>query len=173
MAAMSKVRIALSKLDVPKKYSPKHFLLLLWLSVQAFLVDIMLHTGIYALFIGIFGWGFWDRWGDEPVFFIIALCVVPAGVVMGAVGRMWQWAVVQPVEQMKARGIQLPTTWRYFAPFGSYVWLWKFSKGIEAMTARKIWAAGVFASVLFLGIVGFIIIRHRLVRVAGSVPVEE
>lgn len=171
IVAIPRGRNALAKLKIPKKYSPKHFLLLLWLSAQAFLLGIALHGAVYALFILCFGWGFWDRFGDEPVFFIIALLVVPAGIVVGAVGRIWEWCVVKPIEEMKAKGVQLPTTWRYFAPFGSYVWLWKFGKGIEAITDRRIRAAGVFAAVFFLGIIGFVIIKsiiqRRLARAAA------
>jgi len=168
VVAIPRARIALSRLEIPEKYSPKHFLLLLWLTAQAFLLGIMLHNGIYALGIACFGTGFWE---DEPVFFIIALIVVPAGVVAGAFGRLWEWAVVKPIEEMKAKGVQLPTTWRYFAPFTSYGWLWKFAKGIEVITDRRIRAAGVFAAVFFLGIIGFVIIQsiiqRRLARVAA------
>ena len=169
IVAIPRARNALAEFEIPEKYSPKHFLLLLWLTAQAFLLDVMLHNGIYALGILCFGWGFWGQ-GDEPVFFIIALIVVPAGFIVGAVGRMWEWAVVKPIEEMKTKGVQLPTTWRYFAPFSCYVWLWKFGKGIEAITERRIRAAGVFAAVFFLGIIGFVIIQsiiqRRLARVA-------
>jgi len=166
VVAIPRAQIALSRLEIPEKYSPKHFLLLLWLTAGAFLVGVILHGAIYALGIVAFGAGFWGQ-GDEPVFFMIALFVVPAGVVVGAVGRVWEWAVTQPIEMMKAKGIQLPTTWPYFAPIGSYGWLWKFSKGIEVITGRKIRTAGVFALVFFLGIIGLVInraiIRRRLV----------
>ena len=164
VVAIPRTRIALAGLEVPGKYSPKHYLLLLWLTAQAFGIGIILHNAIYAVFIYCFGWGFWDRFGDEPVFFIIALIVVPAGFVIGTVGRMWEWAVVKPVEEMKVKGIQLPTTWRYFAPIGSYAWLWNFGKGIEAITEGRIRAAGVFAAVFFLGIVGFIIVQYIIQR---------
>ncbi|MFC1938739.1 hypothetical protein ACFLWM_01100 [Chloroflexota bacterium] len=162
VVAIPRARIVLAKLEIPEKYSPKHFLLLLWLTVQAFLLGVMLHNAIYALGILVFGADFWAA-GDEPVFFTIALVVVPAGFIAGAVGRLWQWAVVKPIDEMRARGIQLPTTWPYFAPIGSYVWLWKFSRGIEAITERRIRAGGVFASVFFLGVIGFVIIR-RVIR---------
>jgi len=168
--AIPRGRAALAKLEIPEKYSPKHFLLLLWLTAQAFLLGIMLHNAIYALGIVAFGADFWAA-GDEPVFFIIALIVVPAGFVAGAFGGLWDWCVTQPIEEMKAKGVQLPTTWRYFAPFGSYGWLWRFGKGIEAITERRIRAAGVFAAVFFLGIIGFVIIQaiiqRRLARVAA------
>jgi len=157
VVAIPRTRIALAGLEVPGKYSPKHYLLLLWLSGQALILDVMLHNGIYALGIACFGRGFWE---DEPFFFILALVVVPAGLIAGAFGRVWDWCVTQPVEEMKAKGIQLPTTWRYFAPFASYSWLWNFGKGIEAITERRIRAAGVFAAVFFLGIVGFFLVQY-------------
>ncbi|UCC90516.1 MAG: hypothetical protein JSW24_05145 [Dehalococcoidia bacterium] len=171
VVAIPRARMALRRLEIPTKYSPKHFLQLLWLTAQALILDIMLHNGIYALGIACFGWGFWDRFGDEPVFFFIALTVVPAGLIAGAFGRLWDWCVVKPIEEMKAKGVQLPTAWPYFAPFASYGWLWKFGKGIEAITEGRIGARRVFASVFFLGIVGFVIIRaiiqRRLARVAA------
>jgi hypothetical protein len=170
IVAIPRARTALSRIEIPRKYSPKHFLLLLWLSGQAFLLDVGMHGAVYALGIACFGWGFWGQ-GDEPVFFILATIVVPASLVAGAFGRLWDWCVTQPVEQMKAKGIQLPTTWGYFAPFASYGWLWKFGKGIEAITERRIRAAGVFAAVFFLGFLGLVIIRYiiqrRLARVTA------
>jgi len=72
--------------------------------------------------------------------------------------------IAQPIEEMEAKGVQLASDWRYFAPFSTYAWLWKFSKGIEAITDRRIRAAGVFASVFFLGIIGFVIIRAIIQR---------
>ena len=162
IVAIPRMRIAFGQIEIPRKYSPKHFLLLLWLSGQAFLINFMLHNGVYALGIFLFGWDFWGGLGDEPVFFLTALIIVPAGLVAGAFGRLWDWCITQPVEEMKVKGIQLPTTWGYFAPFTSYGWLWKYSKGIEAITYRRIRAAGVFAAVFFLGIIGFIIIRYTM-----------
>jgi len=165
--AIPRTRIALGRLEVPEKYSPKHFLLLLWLTGQAFLIGIALHNAIYALGILCFGWGFWGQ-GDEAVFFMIALFVVPAGVVVGAIGRVWDWCVTQPVEQMKAKGIQLPSDWRYFAPLASYAWLWRFSKGIAAVTGGRVRAKAVFAAVFLLGILGFVFVRHYIERRLGG-----
>ena len=164
IVAIPRMRIALGQIEIPRKYSPKHFLLLLWLSGQAFLLNFMLHNGVYALGIFLFGWHFWGGLRDEPVFFLITLIVVQAGLVAGAFGRLWDWCITQPVEQMKVKGIKLPTTWGYFAPFASYGWLWKYSKGVEAITDRRIRAAGVFVAVFFLGIIGFIIIRYTMHR---------
>jgi hypothetical protein len=171
--AVSGVRRRSSELAIPERYSPRHYLLLLWHSVQSGALAFGLHGALYALFWHlacrlIFGY---VCAGDEPVFFIILLIVVPAGFIAGAVGRLWGWAVVQPMEEMRARGIQVPSLARYFTPIGSYIWLWRFGEGIEAITGRRIRATGVFASVFFLGVVGFIIIRaalqSRLSRVAA------
>ena len=161
IVAVPRTRIALGHIETPMKYSPKHFLLLLWLSGQAFILDAVLHNAAYALGIVCFGPGFWE---DEALFFILATLVIPAGLVAGAFGQLWDWCVTQPIEQMKVKGVQMPTTWGYFAPFASYGWLWKYSKGIEAITERRIRAAGVFASVFFLGFLGFVIIRYTIRR---------
>ena len=173
VVAIPRARIALAKLEIPEKYSPKHFLLLLWLTAQAFLLGVMLHNGFYGL--GMITSHITPlNYLTEVLhvaFFFIAIPLVPAGVVVGTIGKIWEWAVVQPIDEMKAKGIKLPTTWRYFAPIGSYMWLWKFGKGIEAITERKVRAAGVFALVFFLGIIGLVIsraiIRRRLVTVAA------
>ena len=159
IVAIPHTRIALGQIEIPRKYSSKHFLLLLWLSGQALILDVVMHNAVYVLGIVCFGPGFWE---DEALFFILATLVVPAGLVAGAFGRLWDWCITQPLEEMKVKGIKLPTTWGYFAPFASYGWLWKYSKGIEAITNRRIIAAGVFAAVFFLGIIGFIIIRYTM-----------
>ena len=173
VVAIPRARSALSRLEIPEKYSPKHFLLLSWLTAGAFIVGVILHNGFYGLgmIAGHITPLSYLFEGLHVAFFFIAIPIAPAGIVVGAIGKVWEWTVTQPIEMMKSKGIQLPTTWRYFAPFGSYVWLWKFSKGIEAITDRRIRAAGVFASVFFLGIIGFVIIRaiiqRRLARVAA------
>ena len=173
VVAIPRARIALRRLEIPGKYSPKHFLLLLWLTAGAFLLGVVLHNGFYGLGMiagHIIPLGYLLE-GLHVAFFITAIPIAPAGFVVGTVGRMWDWCVTQPIEQMKVKGIQLPTTWRYFAPFRCYAWLWKFGKGIEAITEGRIGARRVFASVFFLGIIGFVIIRaiiqRRLARAAA------
>ncbi|MBN1862469.1 MAG: hypothetical protein JW790_02360 [Dehalococcoidales bacterium] len=162
--AVAGFRKRFSWLTIPETHSPQHYLLLLWHSVQSGAVAFCLHGAVYALF-----WHLACRLiyghvcaGDEPVFFIILLFVIPAGFIAGAVGRLWQWAVVQPVEKMEAQGIKLPASAGYFTPIGSYIWLWSFAKGVEAVTARRMRAAGVFAAVFFLGGLGFVIVRVAL-----------
>ena len=166
VVAIPRARIAFAKLEIPNKYSPKHYLLLLWLTAQAFLLGVILHNGFYALgmitsHITPLSYLMEVLHG---IFFFIAIPLAPAGFIVGAVGRLWEWAVVNPIDEMKPRGVQLPISWPYFAPIGSYVWLWKFARGVESITDNKIRAAGVFASVFFLGIIGLFIIRYTIHR---------
>jgi hypothetical protein len=174
VVAIPHTRIALAKLEIPEKYSPKHFLLLLWLTAQAFLLGVMLHNGFYGLGMitsHITPLSYLME-ALHVAFFFIALVVVPAGFIVGTVGGMWEWCVVKPVEEMDVKGVQLlPTDWRYFAPISCYGWLWRFGKGIEGITEGRMRAAGVFAAVFFLGVIGFVIvqaiIQRRLARVAA------
>jgi len=56
----------------------KAFLLLTGASAVGMLTFALLHNLVYALFIYFFGEGFWGGiGGDEPVFFIMAVCVCP------------------------------------------------------------------------------------------------
>ena len=68
----------------------KKFLLLTGASAAGLFISILLHNAVYGLFIHFFGADFWDRTGlaDEPVFFIIAVIVCPAGFLVGAVGSI-------------------------------------------------------------------------------------
>jgi len=143
---------------MPKKFSAKHFLLVLWISAGTFVVSVIAHNAIYGLF-GI----------EEAVFFCIAIFLVPAGFIVGVVGRIWGWCVVKPIEEMNAKGTQIPTTWPYFVPIGSYIWLWKFCKGIRLITDGRLSASGAFCLAFFLGILGMVIIRVIIRRTLSRV----
>lgn len=68
----------------------KKFLLLTGSSAVGILASIILHNLIYALFILIFGADFWERTGlgDEPVFFILGLIILPVLFLVGAIGSI-------------------------------------------------------------------------------------
>jgi hypothetical protein len=160
-------RDAFAEMPAPARYTPQHFLLLLWLSASALLLGIVWHNAFYALFwyaIPVF------TGGDEAVFFTISLIVVPAGFVAGAVGRLWDWMVTGPATEMTKLGVKLPVRWYYFVPVGSYIWLWRFGRGVEALTGRKMRAAGVFAAVFFLGILGLAIVRRAAQHYPAAAP---
>ena len=174
VVAIPRFRIALAKIEIPKKYSLKHFLLLMWLTAGAFIVGILLHNGFYGLSMiagHIIPLGYLSE-ALHVAFFFIALFVIPASIVVGAIGKVWEWCVAQPIEEMKGRGIHLPTAWRYFAPIGCCAWLWRFGKGIEAITEGRMGARRVFVAVSILGIVGFVIVRWITQRRLAKIPIK-
>jgi len=66
----------------------KTFLLLTGISSGGFFVSVFLHNVVYALFILLFGEGFWEKssWGDEPFFFLLAIVVCPIVFFIGVIG---------------------------------------------------------------------------------------
>lgn len=68
----------------------KKFLLLTGISATGFFVCIFLHNLIYGLLIYFFGQDFWQRngMGDEPIFFIIAIFICPACLLLGIIGTI-------------------------------------------------------------------------------------
>jgi hypothetical protein len=82
--------ITLTVLTVKKKVvgKLKVYLLLAGASATGFLVFIVLHNLVYALFSHFFGENFWGTGGDEPVFFVLAIIVCPLGFLIGAVGTI-------------------------------------------------------------------------------------
>jgi len=64
----------------------KVFLILTGASAIGMVVGSVLHNLVYALFIKIFGEGFWAGIGDEPVFFIFATILCPLALLTGIIG---------------------------------------------------------------------------------------
>ena len=63
----------------------KAFFILTGASAAGIVVGSVLHNLVYALFIKLFGEGFWGM-GDEPVFFIFAIIVCPLALLVGIIG---------------------------------------------------------------------------------------
>ncbi len=63
-----------------KKIDWKNIFLLSWkktaIALILFIVFVFMHNLVYGLFIYLFGENFWGN-GDEPVFFILAVIVIP------------------------------------------------------------------------------------------------
>ncbi|MBC7334333.1 MAG: hypothetical protein H5T85_07785 [Actinobacteria bacterium] len=64
----------------------KAFFILTGASAIGMVVGSVLHNLVYALFIKIFGEGFWAGIGDEPVFFIFATILCPLALLVGIIG---------------------------------------------------------------------------------------
>ncbi len=155
--------VALIVLTVREKVGGtlKKLFLLTGASSAGFFVSILLHNFIYGLFIHFLGADFWDRigLGDEPVFFIIAVFVCPLGFLVGVVGSIWLWSVLEPKDAMNAKGAEIPTAWFSIIPIAGYIWWWGFCKGVKMVTDGRMSAVGAFCLAFFLGIVGMVIIR--------------
>jgi len=63
----------------------KIFFILTGVSAAGIPICAILHNLVYALFIILFGRGFWGHRGDEPVFFILAVIIFPLLFLIGAV----------------------------------------------------------------------------------------
>lgn len=66
----------------------RRFLLLTGGSAVGFPLCVVLHNLVYALFIVLFGEGFWGPGGDEPFFFLIAIIICPIAFLVGVVGSI-------------------------------------------------------------------------------------
>ena len=66
----------------------KAFFILTGASAAGIVVASVLHNLVYALFMQIFGEGFWAGIGDEPVFFIISIVVCPIALLVGMIGSI-------------------------------------------------------------------------------------
>lgn len=88
--ALSCLGIALIILAVKAKLTKisKAFFILTGAAAAGIVVGSVLHNVIYALFIKLFGEGFWAGTGDEPVFFIFATILCPLALLVGIIGGM-------------------------------------------------------------------------------------
>ncbi len=77
------------------------------------------------------------------------------------------WMVVTKGE-MNERGATIPTAWLIIVPFVNIWWMWKYSEGVDHVTASKM--SGVLAFILlwFLGPIANAIIQDSFNKVGGS-----
>lgn len=82
--------VALVVLTLKKKVKGKlkWFLILTGASAAGIVIGSVLHNLVYALFILLFGEGFWGKLGDEPFFFTLSVLICPLSFLVGAVGTL-------------------------------------------------------------------------------------
>src|SRR4030042_2151656 len=92
IAVISLSGIALIVLAARAKFTKisKTFFILTGSAAAGMGISIVLHNLIFALFIKLFGEGFWERIGigDEPVLFILATIICPVALLVGAIGSI-------------------------------------------------------------------------------------
>lgn len=84
-------------------------------------------------------------------------------ITLGIYGLVWY---ILTKDEMKAKGAAIPTAWLIIIPFVSYYWVWKFSEGVEMVTAKGMTTAVAFLLLFFLGVIGMAIIQSELNKVA-------
>jgi cytochrome b561 len=95
--------IALIVLAVKANFTriSKAFFILTGASAIGIVAGSVLHNLVYALFIKIFGEGFWGYGGDEPVFFIFATIICPLALLTGIIGCIVLIARKEALTQIK------------------------------------------------------------------------
>ncbi|MCL4385282.1 MAG: hypothetical protein M1326_03075 [Cyanobacteria bacterium] len=66
----------------------KAFFIITGASALGMGLSMILHNLVFALFIKLFGEGFWSGMDDEPVFFILATIICPIALLVGIVGSI-------------------------------------------------------------------------------------
>jgi hypothetical protein len=94
-------------------------------------------------------------------------------VTFGIYGLYWY---VTTKEEMNKLGAEIPTAWLIIVPFINIWWMWKYSEGVEKVTAGKL--SGVLAFILLwlLGPIGAAVVQDSFnnnvaVAPAVSAPV--
>ena len=92
--------LSISAFKEKKKNCLRKFLMITGGSAVGIFLSIILHNLVYGLFIVLFGADIWRRLGvgDEPVFFMLAIIVLPVVFVVGSVGS----AVIMIKEHRKS-----------------------------------------------------------------------
>jgi hypothetical protein len=91
MIALFGLGVTLIVLTVRKKVKGmlKAFLLLTGAAAIGIPASFLLHNLVYALFIRLFGEGFWGSMGDEPFFLVMTVLVCPIAFLVGGVGSVF------------------------------------------------------------------------------------
>lgn len=95
----------------------------------------------------------------EPV--MLALLTI---VTFGIYGLLWY---IHTKEQLNANGAQIPSAFYLFIPGLNIYWIWKFTEGLEFVTAKRIEGMTSFLFLCFLGVIGMAVIQDNLNKLYG------
>jgi len=91
---------------------------------------------------------------------VFILCFITFGIY----GIVWY---VTTKGEMTAKGADIPTAWLMIIPIVNWYWLWKWSQGVEKVTAGS--SAGLnFILMFLLGPIGAAIIQNKFNQVSGT-----
>jgi len=80
-------------------------------------------------------------------------------VTLGIYSLVW---FVKTKNEMVQAGADIPTAWLIIIPGANIYWMWKFSAGVEHVTAGKMSGVMGFICLLLLGTIGSMIIQSEL-----------
>lgn len=63
--------------------------------------------------------------------------------------------------ELKSRGIDLPSFVLVFIPFANIYWVWKYCEGVEKVTSGTLTQVNAFLLALLLGPVGYAVIQSK------------
>ena len=78
----------------------------------------------------------------------------------------WIYWLFATAGEMKAKGAEIPSAILAFIPIANYIYMWKWSKGVEHVTNGAMSGGTAFVLHLFLGVIGSAIIQSKLNDVA-------
>ncbi len=95
-------------------------------------------------------------------------------ITFGIYGLVWS---VKTKNEMNKLGAQIPTAWLMIVPLVNIWWLWKYSEGVEKVSAVKMSTIMAFVLQFLLGMIGNAIIQDTFNHVgenaAASAPVAD
>ena len=93
---------------------------------------------------------------------VFILCFVTLGIY----GIVWY---VKTKGEMNLRGAEIPTAWLMIVPIANWFWLWKWSQGVEKVTAGSSSAGTTFVLMILLGPIGAAVVQGSFNKIsAGS-----
>lgn len=97
----------------------------------------------------------------------IAVFLLPF-VTFGIYSLYW---MVKTKGEMNSLGAQIPTAWLIIVPLVNIWWLWKWSEGVDQVTAQKMSGVLAFILVWLLGSIGSAIVQDSFNKLGESAPV--
>ncbi|MCA9344791.1 DUF4234 domain-containing protein [Candidatus Saccharibacteria bacterium] len=97
----------------------------------------------------------------------IAVALLPL-ITFGIYSLYWQ---VKTKGEMNSLGADIPTAWLIVIPLVNIWWLWKYSEGVEKVTANKMSGILAFVLLFLIGSIGGAIIQNEFNNI-GDQPAQ-
>lgn len=88
-------------------------------------------------------------------------------ITFGIYALVWS---VKTKNEMNRSGTSIPTAWLLIVPIANFIWLWKYSVGVEAFTRQGLGRHAAFWLLLLLGPIGSAIVQNKFNRTIEAAP---